>query len=146
MAAETHNRQAFDVQRSRVLDSFADLEHAIVAACVRHKTTCPLNASLGQKLKELRAAHPSAEKLLSKDGEELLNLRNAIVHSKLQILENDKAVYVNVQTQCFATPAYALTIEQHKRLAGRAKQLANEMSKLNPPSQPQPLPDAAAGP
>ena len=153
--------------RSDVLDAFADLEYSVIEAlkAMQLEISCS-NAPLGQKLEKLAGLKPTPK--LSKASAKIITdaaskaqslneIRNDIVHSRLRSIANhpEIAIYLNARTinQPYPT-ARVMTIDQHAKLAVEVRAVTTcltnfrnaQQKATNPPSQPQPSPDAAAGP
>jgi len=158
--------------RSEVLDAFAELEGELADLIVLLADKVPNPAGLlGQKLDALATLKPSSS--LSKHRHKqitdcvraaqlLCEIRNDLVHSRMQMMvgELETAVYLNVKKRDEPYPqARILSLANHQQLAAQARDItvrfrecrADSKSAINkstktPPSPPQPLPAAAAGP
>ncbi len=148
--------QNFVLARHNVLEAFATLENAVMFASQRFGTP-PLSicSSLGQRLDALgkvKASPKLAKAMLPnvlasvERAKVLLGVRNDIVHSHQHVANIGEvtAVYLNTGQSTLAFPsARILTLGQHERLRKEVLELARA---INPPSPPQPLPVATAGP
>ncbi len=109
MPAETPvslDAHEWHVARSNLIDSFADAE-AVIVALLKRSGAKPNGEMLGQKIELLRAAKPSPHYSKSQRAkvsplldklERMLEIRNDIVHGKLQIAEvagQFSAIFVN---------------------------------------------------
>lgn len=122
MTASQHPKpgpDAFHRERSKCIDAFATLEEAIVRLLTALKAKTG-SESFGQKLQLIQKAKASPEisqarlqkvLLLMPRCEELGELRNDIVHSRLQI-----AIIGEDQRACFTNTRHCLSGSQTARL------------------------------
>lgn len=147
---------SFHVQRSRVIDAFADIELAIVALLLRSGTRSN-GETLGQKIELLRNAKPSpsyskvyrAEVIAQlPELERLLEFRNDIAHSKLQLATirgEQRAVFVNSREAMELAPkTRLLSLKQLIKLRHQAAKLATLLAKPHPTPAPSLPPPAQA--
>ncbi|MBS0475840.1 MAG: hypothetical protein JSR28_11965 [Proteobacteria bacterium] len=150
---------AFHSERSRCLDAFASVEECVVA--LLDILGLPSGGEpFGHKLKALRQAKASPkfskarlEKLgiLIPSCVELNQLRNDIVHSRLQLAEVSgefRACFTNTK-ECLVggQSARLFTLDGLARLSQNFTRLAVELKQvlINPASLPQPPSPGAAG-
>lgn len=130
---------AFHKQRSKCLDAFVDCEEAVTALLVASGTKFG-GEPFGSKLEALRKAKASATYAkkrkqtvngLLEQFEELLELRNDLVHSKLQLAtlgDNQRACFINAkQTSTGAQTARLFSLDSLRDLTRKAAGLANDL-------------------
>ncbi len=124
--------------RSNVLDAFANLEYAIGEAIkvIELEAGCA-SAPLGQKLEILAGLKPGPKlskantKIITdavKQAQTLCEIRNDIVHSRMQFIAGHPniAVYINVRAINQPYPkARVLTLDQHGNLTNEAKAITD---------------------
>ncbi len=155
-----HDPREWHNARSNLLDAFADAEAAIVALLKRSGAK-PNGEMLGQKIELLRAAKPSphySKTQRAKVGplldklEQMLEIRNDIVHGKLQIAEiagQYSAIFVNTRDARELAPRVRMIgLSAMTRLHHETARLARDLVEppTPPSSPPPPSPAAASGP
>lgn len=131
------NADAFHRERSRCIDSFAGLEEAVISILVNLKLKSG-SETFGQKLELLAnaKAHPQFSKarilklqVLLPGCKSLGELRNDIVHSRLQIAElgdETRACFTNTR-HCLSgsQTARLFTLQGLRSVRNEATELAN---------------------
>jgi hypothetical protein len=154
--------EEFAVARSEWLNTFSDLEVAILCCTSRIGLICdarktPLAVRLGN-LKNapasprLSKASTDELKTLASSCEKLLTIRAAIVHSRMRYGTSDgtpAAFFQNALDAAEYQPVYTvLKLEDFERMRRDLAQLASRFDTVspNPSAPPRPKPAAAAGP
>jgi hypothetical protein len=133
---------AFHRERSKAIDAFAALEESIVRLLVALKAKFGTE-SFGQKLQLLKTAKANPQfsqarlrqvQALLPRCEELNELRNDIVHSRLQIAiigDDHRACFTNTR-HCLSgsQTARLFTLEGLRSVTGNAGKLAEELRQI----------------
>ncbi len=136
------NPDVYHKDRSKCLDAFVLAEESLVTLLERSKT--PFNGeSVGQKVEKLRkakagpqfskASKAAADALLTEFAE-LQELRNDLVHSRLQVAsfeDRDMVCFVNAR-QCASGSQLArlMTLESLRELTRKATGIAEALRKV----------------
>ncbi|MFM5932357.1 MAG: hypothetical protein ACKOPQ_15790 [Novosphingobium sp.] len=130
---------AFHRERSKCLDAFVGCEEAVVALLLASATKAGAEP-LGLKIEALKKAKPSpsypATRKQTINGllgqfDDLLELRNDLVHSRLQIAaigEDQKACFINArQSSTGAQSARLFSLESLRSVTRKASELAGKL-------------------
>lgn len=133
---------AFHRERSRCLDGFAALEQSVIALLVRAQVKIT-NGPFGQKVQSLKKLEPGkgvtnsaclAASVLADDIATILDVRNDLVHARLQIalIGNDqRACFINAR-QCTsgAQLARLFSLESLREVTRKANLIAEQLAAL----------------
>jgi hypothetical protein len=154
--------EKFQRARGRFLDKFAEIEQSVIVLLKLSGAKCG-NDSLGQKVESLRnfiaqlkCLKPQFSVALEAldDLEQILPLRNDIVHSRLALAIVDGASHALFRNTRFiqdrAPPVRLLSLKDFKHLEETLTGITTRLSvptEINPASSPpQPSPGAATAP
>ncbi len=150
----------FHRERSKCVDAFAEVEQAVITV-LRVREQKVGSEPFSAKIAKLKAVSPSSRLSKASVGRlpaliarcsEIANLRNDIVHSRLQIAvinEEHRACFINLREDDRSSQtARLMTLQGIRDTATEMRELGNDLRALlsRPSSPPQPSPGAAAGP
>lgn len=154
-----HSKDALHLQRSKLIDAFAEIEMAVVII-LDGAGVAQRGEPLKQRLSSVLTIKPSptyskARKSAVDDVirriDTLLALRNDVVHARLSVavFENEiHALFVNArETNVVGRTARVITLAEMQILTKQVRELVRslEASLINPPSSPPPPSPGEAG-
>jgi hypothetical protein len=123
--------------RSDVLDAFAELEHVVTETALAWAPEAPgKNATLGQKLDKLADIKAGSSlshdrrKIISEavaEAQNLCEIRNDVVHSRLRLAVGDPQTCVYLNTRSTDPVARVMSVQQHVQIAEQASALARRI-------------------
>ena len=147
------------VARVQFMEAFVRLEAAITALLILHKPDFELRSHFAVKLKAIASLKspqitPKAATrfiALMSEISTLTSIRNDMVHGIMSHVVHDgtaKAAFQNVADIAVTRPQFTIvSCDEMKANRKRILEIANAIKMFaNPPSPPQPSPDAAVGP